>query len=191
MLKELEPMHGLLEVCVKAAMVAAPRLPQFLSSCQAVCHETLPAKLLVASTDQGWRSQGFLSAFVWPKVLCLPAEQGHPVAWSCVLCFPAFRAGFLSSAGHQYLPATGRQAVLSMFGTSGHVYTSQDIGSFQQHSVRLLTSLAQCMAPFSLDYTPSLLEQYMQLFCKTARLQLLLRDYPSRLVVQLYTLVWG
>ena len=67
----------------------------------------------------------------------------------------------------------------------------QDIGSFQQHSVRLLTSLAQCMAPFSLDYTPSLLEQYMHLFCKTARLQLLLRDYPSRLIVQLYTLVWG
>ena len=74
---------------------------------------------------------------------------------------------------------------------SGHVLLLQDIGSFQQHSVRLLTSLAQCMAPFSLDYTPSLLEQYMHLFCKTARLQLLLQDYPSRLVVQLYTLVWG
>lgn len=45
------------------------------------------------------------------------------------------------------------------------------------------------MAPFSLDYTTTLLNQYMHLFCNTVRLYLLLRFYPGRLVVQLYSLV--
>ena len=45
------------------------------------------------------------------------------------------------------------------------------------------------MAPFSLDYTATMLHQYMQLFCNTGRLFLLLHLYPSKVIVQLYTLV--
>lgn len=47
------------------------------------------------------------------------------------------------------------------------------------------------MAPFSLDYTPSLLDQYMQLFCSSIRLQLLARALPSKLTWQLYSLVYS
>ena len=47
------------------------------------------------------------------------------------------------------------------------------------------------MAPFSLDYTPSLLDQYMQLFCSSMRLQLLARALPSKLTWQLYSLVYS
>ena len=45
------------------------------------------------------------------------------------------------------------------------------------------------MAPFSLDYTAAMLHQYMQLFCDTSRLLLLLQIRPNKLIVQLYTLV--
>jgi len=55
----------------------------------------------------------------------------------------------------------------------------------------LLTSIAEHMAPFSLDYTAGILKQYMQLFCMTTRMFLLLRFYPSKLIVQLYSLVQG
>ena len=55
----------------------------------------------------------------------------------------------------------------------------------------LLTNVAGNMAPFSLDYTAGILRQYMQLFCITTRLFLLLRFYPSKLVVQMYSLVQG
>lgn len=47
------------------------------------------------------------------------------------------------------------------------------------------------MAPLSLDYTPSLLDQYMQLFCSSVRLQLLARALPSKLHWQLYCLVFA
>lgn len=55
----------------------------------------------------------------------------------------------------------------------------------------LLTNVAGNMAPFSLDYTAGILRQYMQLFCITTRLFLLLRVYPSKLIVQMYSLVQG
>ena len=53
----------------------------------------------------------------------------------------------------------------------------------------VLADVARSMAPFSLDYTAGILQQYMQLFCDSVRLLLLLRHYPGKLVVQLYSLV--
>ena len=58
-----------------------------------------------------------------------------------------------------------------------------------KRNVQLLTCVASEMAPFSLDYTAEILHQYMQLFCDTGRLLLLLRLHPSKLTVQLFTLV--
>ena len=58
-----------------------------------------------------------------------------------------------------------------------------------KRNVQLLTCVANEMAPFSLDYTADILHQYMQLFCDTGRLLLLLRLHPSKLTVQLFTLV--
>ena len=91
MLKELEPMHSLLEVSVKAAAVAAhasPRL-QLLSSCQAVCRDTLPGELFVASPDQEWRSQGFLSASI-RTVVSTSSVSLQNKACHTVACSPAF-----------------------------------------------------------------------------------------------------
>ena len=65
----------------------------------------------------------------------------------------------------------------------------QDIAAILPVNKQLLINTAAVMAPFSLDYTTMLLDQYMHLFCNTARLYLLLRFYPGRLIVQLYSLV--
>ena len=65
----------------------------------------------------------------------------------------------------------------------------QDVAAILPVNRQLLTETAAVMAPFSLDYTTTILEQYMHLFCHTARIYLLLRFYPGRLVVQLYSLV--
>ena len=65
----------------------------------------------------------------------------------------------------------------------------QDIAAILPVNRQLLTETAAVMAPFSLDYTTTILDQYMHLFCHTARLYLLLRFYPGRLIVQLYSLV--
>lgn len=65
----------------------------------------------------------------------------------------------------------------------------QDVAAILPINKQLLADTAAMMAPFSLDYTTTLLEQYMHLFCNTARLYLLLRFYPGRLIVQLYSLV--
>ena len=65
----------------------------------------------------------------------------------------------------------------------------QDVAAILPVNKHLLIDTAAVMAPFSLDYTTTLLDQYMHLFCNTARLYLLLRFYPGRLVVQLYSLV--
>ncbi len=53
----------------------------------------------------------------------------------------------------------------------------------------LLADVSARLTPFSLDYTAAILHQYMQLFCHSARLFLLLRFYPSKLIIQLYSLV--
>ena len=67
----------------------------------------------------------------------------------------------------------------------------QEVAAVMNKNSELLASIAEHMAPFSLDYTAGILKQYMQLFCMTTRLFLLLRFYPSKLVVQLYSLVQG
>lgn len=67
----------------------------------------------------------------------------------------------------------------------------QDVAACQAATAALLRGVANSMAPFSLDYTPSLLEQYMQLFCSSIRLQLLARALPSKLTWQLYSLVYS
>lgn len=65
----------------------------------------------------------------------------------------------------------------------------QDVAAILPINKQLLADTSAVMAPFSLDYTTTLLEQYMHLFCNTARLYLLLRFYPGRPIVQLYSLV--
>lgn len=65
----------------------------------------------------------------------------------------------------------------------------QDIAAVLPVNKQLLSETSAMMAPFSLDYTTTLLDQFMHLFCNTVRLYLLLRFYPGRLVVQLYSLV--
>lgn len=67
----------------------------------------------------------------------------------------------------------------------------QDVAACQAATAALLRGVANSMAPFSLDYTPSLLEQYMQLFCSSIRLQLLARALPGKLTWQLYSLVYS
>jgi hypothetical protein len=67
----------------------------------------------------------------------------------------------------------------------------QEVAAVMSKNSELLTSIAEHMAPFSLDYTAGILKQYMQLFCMTARPFLLLRFYPSKLIIQLYSLVQG
>ena len=72
-----------------------------------------------------------------------------------------------------------------------HVSCLQDVAACQARNLALLQGVADSMAPFSLDYTPSLLDQYMQLFCSSIRLQLLARALPSKLTWQLYSLVYS
>lgn len=72
-----------------------------------------------------------------------------------------------------------------------NLYVVQDVAACQASSFALLQGVADSVAPFSLDYTPSLLEQYMQLFCSSIRLQLLARALPSKLIWQLYSLVYS
>ena len=67
----------------------------------------------------------------------------------------------------------------------------QDVAACQARNLTLLQGVADSMAPFSLDYTPSLLDQYMQLFCSSIRLQLLACALPSKLLWQLYSLVYS
>ncbi|KAL0028311.1 hypothetical protein WJX79_009350 [Trebouxia sp. C0005] len=67
----------------------------------------------------------------------------------------------------------------------------KEVGAVMNKNSELLASIAEHMAPFSLDYTAGILKQYMQLFCMTTRLFLLLRFYPSKLIIQLYSLVQG
>ena len=69
--------------------------------------------------------------------------------------------------------------------------TLQEIAAVMTKNSELLTNIAGNMAPFSLDYTAGILRQYMQLFCITTRLFLLLRFYPSKLIFQMYSLVQG
>ena len=67
----------------------------------------------------------------------------------------------------------------------------QEVAAVMNKNSELLTSIAEHMASFSLDYTAGILKQYMQLFCMTTRMFLLLRFYPSKLIIQLYSLVQG
>lgn len=76
----------------------------------------------------------------------------------------------------------------------------QDIGRFQVGAVQHLATMARCLAPFSEDYMPDLLDAYMELACNVVRVQLLASSstlatpcsgIPGKLIVQLYTLVSG
>lgn len=69
---------------------------------------------------------------------------------------------------------------------------------FQERTVQLLVHInhgvlqhIRQVAPWTLQFTPRLLSQYMQLFCNTVRLNLLARGVPQTLIIQLHTLVTG
>lgn len=72
----------------------------------------------------------------------------------------------------------------------------QDAAVFQERTVQFLLHVdcavlhhVDRVASLSLDYTPQLLSNYMQLFCNAVRLQLLARGMPRRLIIQLHTLL--
>ena len=67
----------------------------------------------------------------------------------------------------------------------------QEYVIFQEQAVQTLTTLHQIWAPFSLEYTPHLLQPYMTLVCNLARLQFLISSVPHQLIIQLYTLIHG
>jgi hypothetical protein len=62
--------------------------------------------------------------------------------------------------------------------------SAQEIAVFQEHTLRVMTDLAQSLLSFSLDYTPQLLDEYMGLFCDACRVHILAAKMPRPLVLQ-------
>lgn len=55
---------------------------------------------------------------------------------------------------------------------------------FQEHTLRVMTDLAQSLLPFSLDYTPELLDAYMGLFTAACRVHIIAANMPRPLILQ-------
>jgi len=62
----------------------------------------------------------------------------------------------------------------------------EDIAIFHEHTVRVLTDVSQSLLPFSLSYTPEILEAFMGLFVAACRVHMLAVKMPRPLILQMY-----
>jgi len=66
----------------------------------------------------------------------------------------------------------------------------EEIAIFQEHTLRVLTDLSQSLLPFSLEYTPELLDSYMGLFTEACKIHILAAKMPRPLILQMYALAF-
>lgn len=60
----------------------------------------------------------------------------------------------------------------------------QEVAIFQEHTLRVMTDMSQSLLPFSVAYTPQLLDAYMCLFVDACKVHMLAARVPRALIIQ-------
>mmetsp|Transcript_42380 Transcript_42380/g.108423 ORF Transcript_42380/g.108423 Transcript_42380/m.108423 type:complete len:1253 (-) Transcript_42380:98-3856(-) len=67
----------------------------------------------------------------------------------------------------------------------------EEVAIFQEHTLRVMTDMSQSLLPFSVAYTPQLLDAYMCLFVDACKVHMLAARVPRALIIQYYTVAYN